>query len=893
LQGVVLACDGSGRFASATLEGDWLDDEVELRQHARSGGGIVTDLPARAADLLGQKGITPLPELWDILELAALVLPRCRTDSLDYVGAYLGVDPPDDDSLRARASLLLRVFQGLIEATEALGLPTLLTLNRLAMGLEWPLRSLFRALERRAPSSDLHGALANAAPLGAWLARPVPPRRPKSSHAGETSAAIDTTDLAARFATGGPLARALVAYEPRLEQVRMAQHVAGTLNVGGHLLVEAGTGTGKGLAYLLPAAVRALAADQRVVVSTATTNLQDQLFEHDLPLVAAALGPEMPLRAAVLKGRGNYLCLQRWQLLTQSQDLAIEERTLLIKTLFWLPRTETGDRAELHLTPGEEEAWLRLSATTEACTPTRCTYHRIGVCFLARARRIAEDSHIVITNHALLLTDLVTRSRVLPDYDVLILDEAHHLEDEATAQLGWRIGERELLARLDALWSPGHGASGLVPQAASLLTLANGTQLPDDLLQELRTGENAVLQLGMSLRVLYEGFQRVWRENESKDDTTLRVTAAVRAGTTWQEVEATWVDAQQQLQAVERTVATLVESLREAPPALDRAKELIGELGGHMEYWRDQRRRISRALQQPPPDVLYWLSLNGRAAVPVLNAAPLEVGTLLRERLFARPHASVLVSATLAVDGSFDFLKRRLGLEEAESAALGSPFDFERAALLYVPNDLPDPTQPGYQAHLEHVILDVVGRLRGRTLVLFTSRAHLRATYQALREPLLKRHITLLGQGVDETSRTRLLSAFRGGSRVALFGTSAFWEGIDVVGDALSCVIVARLPFSVPTDPVYSARAELFDEPFIQYAVPQAVLRLKQGFGRLIRSRSDRGAVVVLDRRLVTRFYGQHFLRSLPASTVRQGPLRRTGVEVEEWLGRTAEQLSF
>jgi DNA polymerase-3 subunit epsilon/ATP-dependent DNA helicase DinG len=269
------------------------------------------------------------------------------------------------------------------------------------------------------------------------------------------------------------------------------------------------------------------------------------------------------------------------------------------------------------------------------------------------------------------------------------------------------------------------------------------------------------------------------------------------------------------------------------------------------------------------------------------------VGALLRERLFAIPEASILVSATLAIDGSFNYMKERLGLPDADGAALGSSFDYERAALLYVPNDLPDPTQPGYQELIERAILDVVTRFRGRTLVLFTSRQHLRQTYQALREPLLRQRITVLGQGIDESSRTRLLDAFRRGSRVALFGTNAFWEGIDVVGDALSCVLVARLPFAVPTDPIYSARAELFDDPFMQYAVPQAVLRLKQGFGRLIRSRSDRGAVVVLDRRLITRQYGQTFLRSLPACSVKQGPLTRTGAELSSWLQDMPEQLAL
>ena len=292
-----------------------------------------------------------------------------------------------------------------------------------------------------------------------------------------------------------------------------------------------------------------------------------------------------------------------------------------------------------------------------------------------------------------------------------------------------------------------------------------------------------------------------------------------------------------------------------------------------LDYWREVKRRLRHRAAHARADHAVLDLRERSAARAVLNAAPLEVATLLRERLFSVPEATMLVSATLAIGGSFDYVKRRLGLEDAASAALGSPFDYARRRCCTCRTTCPTRPATGTSL-LERAILDVVTRLRGRTLVLFTSRAHLRTTYQGLRDVLAAQHITVLGQGIDESSRTRLLELFRRGSHVALFGTNAFWEGIDVVGDALSCVVVVRLPFAVPTDPIYAARAEQFDAPFMEYAVPQAVLRLKQGFGRLIRARSDRGAVVVLDRRLVTRFYGQTFVRSLPASCNQTGPRR-------------------
>jgi len=901
LAGVVLACGraGSGRFAALRFEGDGIVEALEsasdtqrLRELLLS-GPLITDAPSRAAELCQRAGIHSPSVMWDVLELAGLLMPDCPTASLDHVGAFLGLEPPDDDGLAARAKLGLAVFHALLELLQGVDNQTLLHVNRLALGLHWPLQSLFRILaDGRARSTLEATALANATPIGAWIARGAGPRKRQQTEPELEPLPLDMDDLARRFATHAALAHALPGYEPRTEQVRMAQMVAQQLNAGGELLIEAGTGTGKSLAYLLPAALQAVQSNRRVVVTTATTTLQDQLFKQDLPLVQVALD-DLQVRASVLKGRGNYLCLRRWQTLLHAGDLSPDDCSLLIKTLFWLPRTRTGDRAELRLSAGEEEAWSRLSAVTEACTPTRCSYHRIGVCFLARARRAAEDSHVVITNHALLLTDLVTRSRVLPDYHVLVVDEAHHLEDEATAQLGWRLSERELLSRLERLWNPsvGHGATGVVPEALGLIGSANGLHVPPELIPVLQQGERAIFELMAHIRLVFETLARLLDDPElgaRADESTLRITAAMRSGSAWQELDATWTIAREQLEVIEGTIAEVVSHLEALPSGPEAARDLSTELAAQLDYWRDVKRRLSTALQMPSPSALYWIGTLGRVRAATLNAAPLEVATLLRERLFSIPEATILVSATLAIGGSFNYVKQRLGLTDAASAALGSSFDYEQAALLYVPNDLPDPTQPGYQTLVERAILDVVTRLRGRTLVLFTSRAHLRATYQALRDQLAAMHITVLGQGIDETSRTRLLEAFRRGSQVALFGTNAFWEGIDVVGDALSCVVVARLPFAVPTDPIYAARSEQFEQPFMEYAVPQAVLRLKQGFGRLIRSSSDRGCVVVLDRRLVTRFYGERFFRSLPPATIKQGPVRRTGAEVAAWLSPEA-----
>ena len=875
LRGLALSVAHTGQYTAVTFDGDLVlthlrggpGEGLRLATAADS-GPVLTDTPQRAAELLKSA------EIWDVLELATLIVPRCPRDTLARALDFFGIVADG----KSQAERVLMLFELLLATLQQVETPTLLHVARLASGLDWPLRSLFRQiLEARTVSPLELGPLAQATPLGGWITDGTSPRRRKSD-APELEpppvVPLDPDEVVGFLAADGLVAEALHGFEPRREQALMAQVVSEALNAGGQLLIEAGTGTGKSLAYLLPSAMRALANQQRVLVSTATTTLQDQLFEHDLPIVQHALDG---VRATVLKGRNNYLCLRRWQTLLHATDLTHADRTLLIKTLFWLPRTATGDRAELHLSAGEEEAWSRLAAVTEACTPQRCVYHRIGVCFLARARRAAQESHVVIANHALLLSDLVSRSRVLPDYDVLIVDEAHHLEDEATQQLGWRVGERELLNRLERLWNPGISSSGAVPEALAFLRGALRPSLAD--------AERAVLILAQAVRRFFEGLTRLVQDPElvGGDENTLRITPAVRAGSVWQELEQVWAEANEQIDTVAAAAADLVADLEGLPDASEAARDLGSELSGHNEYWRDIRRRLNACVHQPGSGSVYWIS-GGRFRSALLNAAPVDVSGLLRDRLFSTPETSVLVSATLAIDSSFAYIRRRLGLDEANAHALGSPFDYAHAALLYVPNDLPDPTQPGYQAVLERTIFDVVTRLNGRSLVLFTSRAHLKATYESLREKLAARGIALLAQGVDETSRTRLLENFRRGSRAVLFGTNAFWEGIDVVGNALSCVMVTRLPFAVPTDPVYAARAEQFDNPFAEFAVPQAVLRLKQGFGRLIRSRTDRGAVIVLDRRVVTRFYGQLFLRSLPECSVKQGPSARAGLEAAEWL---------
>jgi DNA polymerase-3 subunit epsilon/ATP-dependent DNA helicase DinG len=722
---------------------------------------------------------------------------------------------------------------------------------------------------------------------------PPPTAEPIEPH--DNVAALDAKSLGASIAPGGQVARSLRGYEDRPAQRRMLTAVARALNDGDTLLVEAGTGTGKSLAYLLPALRFSVENGMRVVVSTNTINLQDQLLEKDVPDLLAATG--LPARVAVLKGRSNYLCLRRWQTLFKSDDLSAGERMLLIRTLLWLGRTRTGDRAELRLTSEEEEAWSKVAAAAEVCSPLRCHFHREGTCFVARARRTAESAHVVIVNHSLLLSDTVTGNQVLPEYKHLIVDEAHHLEDEATAQLSRRVTAREIARRLGELSDTLAGNDvGLLAEATGSLVAATGDDEKKAAhLKRLERGREQVVRLRNGLDRLFAMLGSFIREQARRSDSgpaTVRITSAIRAQPLWSDVDVLWGDVGRDLLDLQRTIAELAAALDALPNRSDVQDTLLGELGVQGTAWEETRTHFSRIIAEADPDTIAWLTIGQHEELGV-SAAPLDVGPTIRDQLIGPLAAAVLTSATLTSEGRFRYVRDRLDLQDAQELTVGSPFNYATSTLIYLPINAPEPNQAGYQRAVERVILDAATELKGRTMVLFTSHSQLRATYHGLRDQLDARKIILLGQRVDGSSRARLLETFKSGRPCVLLGTSSFWEGVDVVGEALSCLIIARLPFAPPSDPIVEARSEQFDDPFGQYSLPHAILRFRQGFGRLIRSKSDRGIMIVLDSRVRTRRYGRSFLDSLPACEMRAGPATDAGRVAGAWMRGDRDHLGM
>jgi ATP-dependent DNA helicase DinG len=635
------------------------------------------------------------------------------------------------------------------------------------------------------------------------------------------------------FAAGGGLARAVPDYEPRGGQVEMAGAVAKVFETGGLLMAEAGTGTGKTLAYLVPA----ILSRQRVLVSTGTKNLQEQIFFKDLPALRAAL--QVPFTATCMKGRANYLCLHRLDQMNERNGPFVHDVFLpLIRQ--WAVRTETGDRAELEDLPEDLPFWSEVAATADTCIGTECPRH--AECFVTRMRQRAAESDVVIVNHHLLCADAAVRQNaygeVIPACGHAIVDEAHQLEDIATQYFGYSVSNY----RLDdyARDVERFAASGAVETRKDR----------DDL-------EKAIFRLRDHARRFFTEVAAAHRTSDRfRGEERVRVTDASLADA--HEAAACLSGT---LDIVEATLALLRMPKAEHDDArpVSQDSAALARRAGDI---RDELRLLVRASD---PEYVYFVEFRGKGVF--LRASPIDVSAIMRELLFDRMRTTVLTSATLTVDGAFDYIRDRLGIRNATELRLASEFDFAAQAILYLPRGMPDPRTPQFPMAAGREVIEILRRTRGRAFVLFTSYASLRAV-QAIAEMALDYPILVQGAA----PRSQLLKQFRETPHSVLLATSSFWQGVDVVGEALSCVVVDKLPFASPADPITAARIDAIrargGEPFGEYQVPLAILTLQQGLGRLIRHRHDRGVLAVLDPRLQTKGYGRRFMASLPPAPV-------------------------
>jgi ATP-dependent DNA helicase DinG len=663
------------------------------------------------------------------------------------------------------------------------------------------------------------------------------------------------------FAPGGVLSRTHPAYEFRRGQLQMAQAVEQALEEKRHLIVEAGTGTGKTLAYLLPV----IRSGKRVIISTGTKNLQEQLFYKDVPFLEQALSANGASKLSVcyMKGRSNYLCRKKLYDLTEQPVLSgLDEIEQYRAMAAWEKTTQTGDRAELAELPEASLLWHKLDARAEACTGQKCS--QFDRCFITEMRRRAMESDIIIVNHHLFFADLAIKLQaedapdagILPDAAAVIFDEAHELEDVAGSYFGISVSNLRIeeLAR-DIESSLQHNRMLSASLSGTVGSLRERSQFFFSLLPP---GDG---------RFAFET-RREFLEENGDEFLALNQSLTRLAG---------------ELEGLPQKPEEIFNFVR-------RAQEIQAQLAFAMEsddrntvFWIERRGRTFSPRQrnaEKPRE-----SPAGRQNV-FLQATPIDVGPILRECLWSKLECAVLTSATLAVGGGFEYLRQRLGLEHARESVLPSHFDYQKQALLYVPPDLPDPRTPQFAAKASERIRRLLEITRGRAFVLFTSYAQMNEIHQRL---LGEIEFPLLRQG--DAPKSALLEEFRLTPNAVLFATSSFWQGVDVQGEQLSCVIIDRLPFAVPSDPVVAARIKAIDaeggNAFFQYQVPSAVITLKQGFGRLIRSLHDRGLLVLLDNRILKKQYGRVFVESLPNYT--KTTEMRT---VEEFFGLGASDLT-
>lgn len=811
----------------------------------------------------------------DTFEMATVLLPRVPRYSLSSLAEHYQIDLENAhralDDARATALLYWHLWQ------KALSLPEFLLreISQSSQALNWETGQVFEAAfnEVRGKNPGAADSVLNIFKPPSSGLKPFIPDQ-------DAVRPVDADKIAALVDAGGAMSQALEFFEQRPQQVDMARSITSAFNTRSHLMIEAGTGTGKSIAYLVPAMMWATKNKQRVVISTNTLNLQDQLIKKDVPLVQNALGVDC--KTSVMKGRGNYLCPRRLAAMRRRQPNNIDELRTMAKILVWLQESQSGDKNELSLRSGEYYVWSRLSAEDESCGIERCAGEMNGICPFYKARKEAEASQVLIVNHALLIRDAINQNQVLPRYDYLVVDEAHQLEDAVTGGLSERLRERDLVSRLKEVGGLQSGLLGTVMGIAR-------ANLPDKEVMRLEAfipsvgdAARAAQIYGRKLfQLLYQFISDSGNENSYK----FRIDERARNHQAFSQVENHW-------KTLAEFIESIVEALRHLGGALRRLQEEYdvdkvkkasaiafnagSSLGSTMLF-------LDKFISMPETGTIYWINNGSTPQWISLETAPLHIGSMMEEFIWNQKESAVLTSATLQTASSFDYIRERLYADRATELAVGSPFNYKASTLVYVPEDMPMPNERGYQKAVEKGIVDLAGALDGRVLALFTSYSQLRETAANISPRLSLGNITVYDQATGG-SRESLLDSFKSTEKAVLLGTRSFWEGVDIPGDDLSALVIVRLPFSVPSDPVFAARSATYSNSFREYAVPDAILRFRQGFGRLIRRQTDRGIVALFDTRVVKKSYGYLFLDSLPDCHVAEGRLDDLPGAARRWL---------
>jgi ATP-dependent DNA helicase DinG len=670
---------------------------------------------------------------------------------------------------------------------------------------------------------------------------------------------LKVSDIGRIFRPSGKLRKGLESYEYRKEQEEMAKAVGNALNKEMYLIVEAGTGVGKSWAYLIPAIFWAKKNGQHFIISTNTKNLQEQLIQKDIPFLKGCLG--IDFSSAILKGRGNYACLRRLTSFleeveaTPSPLSSFEERMFLVYLLIWLGKTESGD-VEENIYFGQQPSfwtlWDEVSSEHTSCLGSECPYYRR--CFVTKARQKAMEAEIVVVNHSLLFTDMVAEKHFLPSYSHIVFDEAHNLERVATTHLAVEVSYWMLSRLLNRIYRK----EGKVERGI-LVKVANREKGLAQRLQPIFRGIPEVKKASKEFFEILRESSVLFYLDEATDKMQLRENTSAHHFLKEQALT---------LLSIWNQFFHRLGELSEEIEDSSLAKDVEGKVKDGLQIAMS----LDFLAEPSDPNFVYWLERE-REEIKI-SAAPLEVGPYLNNLLYSQVPSLIFSSATLTVKGSFDFLKKRLGLdllptEMVSSLLLGSPFDYEKQVFVSIASFLPSPQDEKYTSQMAKTLTKVLETVGGKSLILFTSHKMLNEVYQEIK-PCLQMKFQILAQGIDGP-RTIITDRFREDFSSILLGTHSFWEGVDLPGRTLECLILTRLPFAVPTEPIEEARVELIQnrglDAFQEYSLPSAVIRLRQGIGRLIRRKTDRGIIIILDKRIIKRNYGKSFLASLPVKS--------------------------
>ncbi|MBN4059290.1 DEAD/DEAH box helicase [Dehalococcoides mccartyi] len=830
--------------------------------------------------------------LYDTMSMAEIALPAGPEYSLSRLSQRFGFSHDNPHRALSDALVTRDLFMHLLGLIEGFDRSVLEQLKTLGSYAGTPLAKLVaRVLESdsspRLPTSDsLTGIDPKELSQRLRSAGRIPSVEPHKYEEAESGISGAVEQI---FSEGGSLEKSLTGFESRPEQTEMARAVTAAIEKGEHLVVEAGTGVGKSLAYLIPSVLHAIRTGGKVLVSTNTINLQEQLIGKDVEITRAALAEsgESPdqMRACQLKGRANYLCFKRWQnAMIQTEPNDVESK-LLSKILVWLKQTESGDRNELalgRLTP----LFTRFSAQGAAMCPSN-----EGPCFLRKARNQANTSNVVIINHALLMSDIAMGGGLLPDHDVLIIDEAHHLESAATTHLGFSVNQFQLENDLKQLI----GNRGILARLARVISegVVNALDATTNIALEATSAVDIAIQNASNMFDMATEIASA-ASSGRQAGAELRLTEAVRTQPIWSEFEIIWENANTRLLEVAEHLGKLCE---QASASKDSSAEgLVLDAYAVKDSIEKAVSSLREAIPEPDADSVYWLRSQSGSRGTNINGAPLDVSEKLNQALFSSDKTVILTGATVAYEKSFERYRASIGMDSGSDLVLGSPFDYQNNALIVVPEDMPEPGAPGFANATADALIDIARASTaatndgsaGRVLALFTSISALDAARKAITPVLGKMGIRVIAQGSGGSPARIMRMLADEGPTIAL-GTSSLWEGVDLQGASLDALVMARLPFPVPADPIVAARSEQFEDGFLEYSIPEAVQRFRQGFGRLIRSRTDRGAFVILDSRIVTKNYGVKFQRALPKCTVRRVSTERLFPMLESWRNGTFE----